>query len=369
MTVAADAPAGDPAVAALHRGMPLTRLVDCGMDPADARALHARTAAGEDWAGAAAALAGARLDKARRALAAGHPLTALTQARWAAGAALFAQMADNQDTERKRVLYRRYTETVGYVATLDGTQRVSVPHAGGQLTGWLRRPAAQPSLGTVIVWGGLSGWGAAYLRTADAITARGLACLLAEGPGQGEPRLDHGLYMDGRAPDGFARFVDTVGEDPTLPGPVAVMGNSFGGLFAALLAAQDPRVAACVVNGAPPAPGVPEFRTAREQMDAAFGTRDRDTLAGMLGQLRFDPSRQRIGCPVLVLHGGADPLVDRAQAEAFAGASARGRLEWWPDGEHTIYNHAGERDALVGDWLADVLAEAASLCDTNRFAV
>jgi thioredoxin reductase len=56
---------------------------------------------------------------------------------------------------------------------------------------------------------------------------------------------------------------------------------------------------------------------------------------------------------------GADPLVDRAQAEVFTGASDRGRLEFWPDGEHTIDNHADERDALVGDWLADILTRTA----------
>jgi len=359
MTVPADAPVLDPAVAARHRAMPLTRLVDCGMDAADARALHARSAAGEGWADAGTVLAAARLDKAHRALAARHPLTAVIQARWAAGAALFAQMADNQDTERKRALYRRYTETVSFVADLDGMRRVTVPYACGQLTGWLRRPAGRPSAGTVIVWGGLSGWGAAYLRTADAVTARGLACLLVEGPGQGESRLDHGLYMDGQTPSGFARFVDAVTSDVALPGPVGVMGNSFGGLFAALLASQDPRVAACVVNGAPPAPEVPEFRNAREQMDAAFGTQDGGTLAATLRQLRFDPSWQRIGCPVLVLHGGADPLVSHQQARAFADASPRGHLESWPDGEHTIYNHADERDALAADWLADVLTQDA----------
>jgi len=216
MTVPADAPVLDPAVVARHRAMPLTRLVDCGMDAADARALHARSAAGEGWADAGTVLAAARLDKAHRALAARHPLTAVIQARWAAGAALFAQMADNQDTERKRALYRRYTETVSFVADLDGMRRVTVPYAGGQLAGWLRRPAGRPSAGTVIVWGGLSGWGAAYLRTADAVTARGLSCLLVEGPGQGESRLDHGLYMDGQTPNGFARFVDAVTSDVAL---------------------------------------------------------------------------------------------------------------------------------------------------------
>ena len=50
----------DPAVAALHRAMPGTRLVDCGMDPADARALLAATAAGRSWVEVAGELADAR---------------------------------------------------------------------------------------------------------------------------------------------------------------------------------------------------------------------------------------------------------------------------------------------------------------------
>jgi len=94
-------------------------------------------------------------------------------------------------------------------------------------------------------------------------------------------------------------------------------------------------------------------------MDAAFGTQDGDALATTLRQLRFHPSWQRIGCPVLVLHGGADPLVSHQQARAFADASPRGHLESWPDGEHTIYNHADERDALAADWLADALTQDA----------
>ena len=114
------------------------------------------------------------------------------------------------------------------------------------------RPTAAASA-TVVVWGGLSGWGAAYLGAADAFTARGLACLLAEGPGQGEPRLSDRLYVDEHVTDGFARFLDAVAADPRLGEPVGVQGNSFGGLFAAHLAAQDPRVGACVVNGAPAA--------------------------------------------------------------------------------------------------------------------
>ena len=138
-------------------------------------------------------------------------------------------------------------------------------------------------------------------------------------------------------------------------------GNSFGGLFAALLAAQDKRVAACVVNGAPATPQLPPFRTARSQFAAAFGTEDEDQLTRRLDRLRFDPARHRIGCPVLVLHGGADPLVPEPgiQAPFAEAAGPRGQLRSWPDGEHTLYNHAAERDAIVADWFADRLLRTA----------
>jgi alpha-beta hydrolase superfamily lysophospholipase len=351
--------------------MPLPRLSDCGMDDADAAALHARTAAGEDWADVAAAQTSARLGKARSALGEGHRITAVTQARWAAGAAWSAQLADHQDTARKRALYDRFTNTMGFVASLDGMQRVEIPYRSGRLTGWLRRPEAGPTSGTVIVCGGLSNWAPAQLRTADAITARGLACLLAEGPGQGEPRLEHGLYMDERAADGFACFVDTVTADATLPGPVGIIGNSLGGLFAALVAAGDPRVAACIVNGASPVPAAVNgfrFGSLQELLTASFGSSEEGALKAALQQLRFDPALKPINCPVLSLHGAADRIVSRDEAQAFADASPRGRLESWPDGEHTIYNHARERDALVADWLADVLRNKADADESDRSA-
>ncbi len=359
MTAAPASQALDPAVAALHRGMPYTRLVDCGMNPADARALLAATAAGRRWADVAAELADARSADAESALTAGHRLTAVQPAHWAMGAALFAQMAENEDTPLKRELYRRYIQRTARVAELKepALERVEVSYRHGRLVGWLCLPPSGRAEATVVVWGGLSGWGAAYLGVADVLTARGLACLLAEGPGQGEPRLTDRLYVDERAADGFARFLDVVEADPRLGNAVGVQGNSFGGLFAAHLVAQDERVAACVVNGAPSSPRLPPFRAARAQFAAALGTDDEEQMTAVLDRLRFDPARHRIDCPVLVLHGGADPLVPEPAVQApFAeAAGSRGELRAWPDGEHTLYNHAAERDSLVADWFSDHL--------------
>jgi alpha-beta hydrolase superfamily lysophospholipase len=359
MTAAPSQEALDPAVAALHRAMPFTRLVDCGMNPADARTLLADTAGGRAWTEVAGELASHRAAATETALAAGHRLTAVQSARWATGAALFAQMAENDDTPLKHELYRRYVTLVSRVAELSEppVERIEVPYRDGTLIGWLRLPPTETATATVVVWGGLSGWGAAYLRAADAFTGRGLACLLAEGPGQGEPRLVDHLYFDEQVADGFARFLDVVSGDPRLGDAVGVQGNSFGGLFVAHLAARDGRVGACVVNGAPATPHLPPFRTERAQFAAAFGSDREDRLTAVLDALRFDPERHPITCPVLVLHGGADPLVSdpRIQVPFAQAAGPRGELRTWPDGEHTLYNHAAERDATVADWFADHL--------------
>lgn len=346
-----------PLVAAQHRAMPLTRLIDCGMDPADARRLLADTTAGIPWQDAAATIADVQLERARSAEAAGHSTTARQAYRFASAALMFAQMAYQSDTPQKRELYARHTAATAALAP--GVERVEIAHRDGVLGGWLCLPETATPRATVIVWGGLSGWGAAYLRLADAYTERGLACLLAEGPGQGESRLRHGLYIDEQVTDGFARFVDLVEADPRLGGAIGVQGVSFGGLFAAHLAAADPRVGAVVVNGAPAAPTVPEFRTAREQMAAVVGTDDPDRVAEVMDGLRFDPDKHRIGCPLLLLHGGQDPLARYEDQEPFLRAAdpVTATVRVWPDGEHTLYNHAAERDAYTGDWFTDQLID------------
>lgn len=353
-----------PLIAAQHRAMPFTRLTDCGMDPADARRLLADTTAGIPWQDAAGIIADVQLERARSAEAAEHSTTARQAYRFASAALMFAQMAYQSDTPEKRELYARHTAATAALAP--GVEQVEIPYRDGVLGGWLCLPDTAPPRATIIVWGGLSGWGAAYLPVADAYTARGLACLLVEGPGQGESRLRHGLYVDERVTEGFACFVDLVEADLRLGGAIGVQGVSFGGLFAARLAAADPRVGAVVVNGAPAVPTVPEFRTAREQMAAVVGTDDLGRVAEVMDGLRFDPDKYRIRCPLLLLHGGRDPLARYEDQEPFLHAAdpATSTVRIWPDGEHTLYNYAAERDALTADWFTDHLINSPH--PTNR---
>jgi pimeloyl-ACP methyl ester carboxylesterase len=140
--------------------------------------------------------------------------------------------------------------------------------------------------------------------------------------------------------------------------PVGLWGNSFGGLFAALTAAADQRIFACCINGAPPRCEEPPFRAAAEQLAAMFGRADLSGVRDAMRALAFDPTSAPLREPVLILEGGADPLAPLGSQAVFRSGNRdpRSRTLTWPDGEHTIYNHAAQRNATAAGWFAEALA-------------
>ncbi|MDZ7918391.1 MAG: alpha/beta hydrolase [Rhodococcus sp. (in: high G+C Gram-positive bacteria)] len=338
--------------AAHWRAMPATRLLDGGMDYADIVLLELATRNGAAWDVAAEELGYLRLEMAERARRGGHTVTARNAFRAAAGDFVFAQMAINEDTERKRGLYELFSGAVGAAAALAPAtmHKIELPFGDGYLAGWHVLPDRSHVLGTVIVFGGQSGWGATYLRYADALAARGLATILAEGPGQGETRLRHSVHLDVDVAAAYGEFVRYASETVT---PVGIWGNSVGGLFAALTAARNDDIHACCINGAFAAPRLLPFRTFREQAAAMLGTSDEAAIEKNFHRLTFDPAKEQIRCPLLVLHGGADPLVGLEDQHPFLHGADDATLRVWEDGEHTIYNHADERNDFVADWFVD----------------
>lgn len=340
---------------AWQRALPFTRLTDYGMDAADARELLWRNAVDEDWTDAAADIASRQHARSASAAREGRFPTARRAAIASLAAYNVAQVVLNTDTSRKRESYEAFQSGVAWYASLPETrlEPVEIDDDGAALYGWLSAPPG-PVRGTVIVWGGLSGWGASFLGLATALAERGLACVLAEGPGQGATRLRSGVYGGEASLVGYQRFIDFVEAEPRLGGGIGIQGNSFGGLLAGRVAAADQRIGACVVNGASAVPVVPEYRNPREQILAFLGTEDIEAAGNELERLRFRPAEHSIAAPTLVLRGGADPIVtDEEQTPFVAGAAhPESRMLRWPDGEHTLYNHSAERDALTADWFA-----------------
>jgi catechol 1,2-dioxygenase/hydroxyquinol 1,2-dioxygenase len=344
------------------------RLVDGGLAAADVRRLRAATDTGTPWDEALVAIADDRAAQAEKARAAGQVVTAREAFRWSAAALLFAQMAWNDDSPHRAELYARFTATVTRAGALaePAWQQVELPFGEGRLFGWLVRPQGEVR-GTVIVLGGQSGWGATYLRAADALVARGLAAFLVEGPGQGETRMSGGVLLDVDVRTAYSTFVDHVLADPTLGGSVGIWGNSMGGLFAGTTAATDPRISAICVNGAPARPRLLGFRTFDEQAAAMLGGADEAAVQANFDRIALQPD-DRIAGAVLVVHGGEDPIVSREEQQPFLDAALGvADLREWEDGDHTIYKHGEERNAVVADWFADHLAPArATLLDEVR---
>jgi alpha-beta hydrolase superfamily lysophospholipase len=346
-------------VEALCRAMPVSRMVDYGMPLELAQRAHRLVREGTPWDQALQLLAH---EQEVRAQAEQDPTRAREAWHVAAASMIFAQMAFNADGEHKRGLYGRMTSYFARFAALSEfrVSRIEFPYRSGTLFGW-HFHALGDACATVIVFGGMSGWSTAYRSMAEALCRRGLDCLLVDGPGQGNSRIDGGILADADVTAGFSRFIDHV-LDRTPGRPVGIWGNSFGGLFAALTAVRDRRIAACCINGAPTNAEIPPFRTAQEQLAAMFGASDAAEIAGMLPSLLFDGRRSPLTCPTLVLEGGADPLVPAGTQASFLDGNGHrlSRVETWPDGEHTIYNHAAARDALAAAWFAAALGPPAA---------
>ena len=262
---------------------------------------------------------------------------------WRTASALLqcAQLAYNADSPRKQSLYERaHAAMAQHAALSDELTECLLPTAAGDLRGWVVCPRAMPASAAVVVIGGLNGWGAAYLDMGRALAARGMLAVLAEGPGQGLSRMQSGLLLDQATLPLLGHFIDHAGSRSARQ--FGAWGNSFGGLFAARLAVHDARVRAVCINGAPMRPELPPFRTAREQMHAAFGTASAPALAAHLAALALDPRVDRTAASLLVVEGGRDPLVALGTQSDFFGLSpaTERSILTWNDGEHTIYNHA-----------------------------
>lgn len=350
-------------LAALRRGIPVSRMLDYGVSLGDAMSVHA---AAQDehpqaWDVLCESPVARYADLARISIERGHLATAAYA--WRAVYALLqcAQLAFNVDSPRKKELYERaHVAMRAHAQASDDLTELRLEHEHGVLYGWEVRPVRQDTRAAVVVLGGLSGWGAVYLDMARVLAARGIRVVLAEGPGQGLTRMQGGLYLNAKTLPLFGRFVDHA--HSLSPGRIGVLGNSFGGFFAAHLAVRDSRVRALAINGAPMTPTAPEFRTAREQMQAVFGVPTLDALSRELSELCLDPVSHRTEAAMLIVQGGRDPLVPmNSQRDFFRlGSSNVKTVHEWSDGEHTIYNHAPERNLRIADWFFEQLVLSSS---------
>jgi alpha-beta hydrolase superfamily lysophospholipase len=188
----------------------------------------------------------------------------------------------------------------------------------------------------------------------EALAGRGVDALLLDGPGQGQTRLTHEHYLSVDWRDAYRSAVDFL--DRRAPGrPIGIIGNSIGGSFAMAVAVDDPRIRACCDNGGIGAPWTvpPSIGTFFSKMAAMCGPDDADHAVDIWKSVTPLADGPNAGYPLLIVQGGKDPMVSTELAEMLLhGAPTEDKqMIVYSDGDHCIYNHKNDRDALIADWI------------------
>jgi alpha-beta hydrolase superfamily lysophospholipase len=352
------APAAPPSAKAHMRAMPVTRLLAGGMDYADAVQLHEHAQAGIGWDVAAERLGELNMARAGGAVDGGHRLTAQTWFLLASACFRFGQVLLDDHDPRKSELYLRMLASFRLGADLmePPAEHVEVPWRDGVLSGWLIRAPRASVHPFVIALGGVDAWREEYEPGARCLRERGISTLLVDGPGQGESRVLSGLHLDEDVVVALGRFVDLALADDRCSGQVGVWGNSAGGWLAGHLAAADPRIAACCINGGTDRPTEILDRYPRYigKLQLLTGRADPAQAREVLDALTLDSAvLERLRCPLHVVHGTPDTIFLAASARRIhAGAASEDKtLSEFPDGDHCIANRSHERNTLIADWL------------------
>jgi dienelactone hydrolase len=248
-------------------------------------------------------------------------------------------------------------------------ERVEVPYENGHsLPGYfVRSPGAAGRQPVLIAFGGLDSFKEElYFMVGSGALARGISCLLMDGPGQGAALRRSGLTtrFDYEVPVG--RCIDYLeGRDDVDADRIAVSGSSLGGYYATRAACFEPRIAAAIAHGA--IWSVYEAWKERDdshmmaaQMRWVTGAKSTAEAVELVRDFALEDVIGRMRCPFLIVHGGFDVLgVSRAtrlhEAAVRTGVDVTLRVvEAIETGaDHCQHDNPTIGQELVLDWLAD----------------
>jgi len=340
------------------RQFSLERMMGYGIDYADAVELRARVLLGEAWCDAASGLADSALAQAD----AHGPSGEVTRAHYLHRSSALLRMSQAMmltDTDERHAIYARAVELFGAAGELVGDrEHVAISTDNGTLAGWIY-PADRAVAATIVI-GGVEGWAMDFQSLGQALAARGVTALMLDGPGQGESRFAHGTLMSKRWLTSYRQALDFL-ESRAAGMPLGIVGNSMGGGIAMAVAANDSRIRACCGNGGLGNPGIvpPEIGTFFWKMAGLCGVNDADESIAVWSSVTPMVEGVNPGYPLLIVHGGKDPMISTEMVtHLYENAPTQDkRMVVFSDGDHCIYNHRSDRDALIADWMRTRLTD------------
>jgi len=168
-----------------------------------------------------------------------------------------------------------------------------------------------------------------YFKGVADLVARGIACLIVDGPGNGESIRFRDLYLRDDTEHYATPTWDYLASRPEVdPRRIGVMAISLGGYYAPRAAAFEQRFACCLAWGAQwdyqkiwrdrferlARADTPSLSVAAQHISWALNATSQDDALRRLERFKLDGVAQKITCPFLMLHGEGDEQIPLSEA-------------------------------------------------------
>jgi dienelactone hydrolase len=211
-----------------------------------------------------------------------------------------------------------------------------------------------------------------YFKGVPDLARRGIACLIVDGPGNGESVRFRGLFLHHETERYATAAYEYLAARPEFdPKRIGVMAISLGGYYAPRAAAFEQRFACCVAWGAQwdywqtwkkrfdliDSGRAPSLSVPWQHLLWIFDARTRDEAMKKLEGFRLDGVVQKITCPFLLLHGEGDEQIPLDVARTvIEKAGARDKTLKIFDREEGGYHHCQIDNVSIGvaymwDWI------------------
>ncbi len=236
----------------------------------------------------------------------------------------------------------------------------SIGTGDASVDGYLWTPPDGHTHPLVIVVSGLEGTAQELVLLLRRHLDSGLAFFVMEMPGT----FASPLAMSGDSSRIFESVLEHFAADPAVDaGRIALLGVSFGGYWAARMAATSHRLACAVADGAPTNHTFRAMRslgTSQIVLDALMHVTATHSLLSLRRALRDlslgrrDLYRQ-IEIPLLVINGDSDSLCSSEDSVELATQAPRGLLKLYADDDHCAIRHLDDSAGLALGWLSGQL--------------
>jgi len=322
--------------------------------------------------------------RGRDALRAGHKLTAASCFMRATRYYQTGERFIHPRSERSMEFYARSVKLFKDAAAMIRRPRiepVEVPYADSSLPALLVHPdrdvaGTRPAPAMIFFDGFDVTKELQYGYGIPDLAARGIGCLIVDGPGNGESVRFRNLPLIAET-ETYATpaYEYLAGRSEFDPARIGVMALSLGGYYAPRAASLEPRFACCVAWGAQwdyheiwarrleelDSGKVLSLSVPPEHLQWVLGVSDRTAALKKLEGFRLDGIVQKMACPFLLLHGAGDEQIPLELAEKlFEAAGSKQKALKVFSREEGGFHHCQVDNITIGvhymfDWIADVL--------------